>query len=660
MNATPMLKLTPYTKILIANRGEIALRVMRTARRMGYGVVAVYSDADADAAHVREADEAVAIGGAQPSQSYLNIDAIIAAAKTAGADAVHPGYGFLAENEDFAAACRDAGLVFIGPKAESIAAMGNKAGAKAIMLKAGVPCVPGYQGEDQSDAAMTREAERIGFPIMIKAVAGGGGRGMRLVKDAAALPDALRSARSEAASAFGDPTVILERAIVEPRHIEIQVFGDRYGHAIHLGERDCSVQRRHQKLIEEAPSPAVSEALREQMGTVAVDAVKAIGYEGAGTLEFLLDAQGNFYFMEMNTRLQVEHPVTEAITGLDLVELQLRIAAGEPLPLRQDDVQFHGHAIEVRLCSEDADHEFMPQSGRMALWRMPGELRVEHALQSGAEIPPYYDSMIAKIIAVGHSRDEARRKLIHGLDNTIAFGVTTNRGFLAACLRHPAFAAGEATTAFIAQHRDELVRALPEDAVPAVAVAALLLYVTDPYARPHRPGRSLAAVFPTQLRIELDGIPHSCEVVRERDGSYLATHDGGQVVFLIEELGACSIRFQAKGLSESAVFHRDGDRLFVQRLGVTSRIVDLTRAAPQRAASAGGDGKLRAALNGRIVAVLVQSGDTVTAGQPVLTLEAMKMEHVHLAPASGIIAIDVAEGEQVTTGRIVAEIEPAS
>ncbi|UYO42069.1 acetyl-CoA carboxylase biotin carboxylase subunit [Rhodopseudomonas palustris] len=652
--------MTPFSKILIANRGEIALRVMRSARRLGYGVVAVYSDADADAAHVRAADEAVAIGGAQPSQSYLNIPAIIQAAKTAGADAVHPGYGFLAENEDFAAACRDAGLVFIGPSAESIAAMGNKAGAKEIMLKAGVPCVPGYQGEDQSDAAMIREAERIGFPIMIKAVAGGGGRGMRLVQDAAALPDALRSARSEAQSAFGDPTVILERAILQPRHIEIQVFGDRYGGAIHLGERDCSVQRRHQKLIEEAPSPAVSEALREQMGTVAVNAVRAIGYEGAGTLEFLLDAEGNFYFMEMNTRLQVEHPVTEAITGLDLVELQLRIAAGEPLPLRQDDVTFKGHAIEVRLCSEDADHDFMPQSGRMALWRMPGELRVEHALQSGAEIPPYYDSMIAKVIAVGASRDEARRKLIHGLDGTIAFGVTTNRGFLAACLRHKVFAAGEATTAFIAQHRDELVRSLPDDAVPASAVVALLLYVTDRHAPPHRPGRSLAAVFPTRLKFELDGAEQACEVVRERDGSYVVSQEGQSVSFVIEELSAGSIRFQAKDLGESAVFHRDGDRLFVQRLGVQNSIVDLTRAAPQSAARGGGDGKLRAALNGRVVAVLVKAGDRVEAGQPVLTLEAMKMEHVHTAPGSGIITIDVAEGEQVTAGRIVAEIEAAT
>ena len=400
MNGGSM-KRRPFRNILIANRGEIALRIMRTARRLGYGVVAVYSDADRDALHVRCADQAIRIGEPLPAQSYLRVEAIIAAAKAAGADAVHPGYGFLAENEDFARACRDAGLVFIGPSPEAIKAMGNKAGAKTIMQAAGVPCVPGYQGADQSDAAMLAEAKNIGFPVMIKAVAGGGGRGMRLVADAAAFPDSLRSARSEAQGAFGDPTVILERAIVDPRHIEIQVFGDAFGHAIHLGERDCSVQRRHQKLIEEAPSPAVSPELRARMGAVAVAAVKSIGYEGAGTLEFLLDASGEFYFMEMNTRLQVEHPVTEAITGLDLVELQLRVASGEPLGLRQQDIQFSGHAIEVRLCSEDAGQDFMPQSGRMALWQMPDELRVEHALQSGSEIPPFYDSMIAKLISHG-------------------------------------------------------------------------------------------------------------------------------------------------------------------------------------------------------------------------------------------------------------------
>jgi geranyl-CoA carboxylase alpha subunit len=652
------IKRTPFHKILIANRGEIALRIMRTARRLGYAVVAVYSDADRDALHVREADEGVHIGGALPAQSYLRIEAIIAAAKTSGADAVHPGYGFLAENEEFAQACRDTGLMFIGPSPDAIKAMGNKAGAKAIMQGAGVPCVPGYQGADHSDATMLAEARKIGFPVMIKAVAGGGGRGMRLVTDAAAFPDALRSARSEAQGAFGDAGVILERAIPDPRHIEIQVFGDRHGNAIHLGERDCSVQRRHQKLIEEAPSPKVTPELRARMGAVAVAAIKSLRYEGAGTLEFLLDRSGEFYFMEMNTRLQVEHPVTEAITGLDLVELQLRVAAGEPLGLRQADIEFSGHAIEVRLCSEDAAHDFMPQSGRMALWQMPDGLRVEHALQSGSEIPPFYDSMVAKIISHGATRDEARRRLIHGLERTVAFGVTTNQAFLAACLRHPAFASGEATTAFIGKHRDDLL-APRKDAASEAALAALLLYVTDANAPLWRTGRTLAATFPIPVRIELDHGIHDLEIVRERDGTYVASIDGGECRFVIDELGRDAIRFWVNGVMESARFLRERDRLYILHRGVTLSVRDLTLAAPAEAAAAGGgDGKVRAAMSGRVVAVLVRQGERVAAGQPVMTLEAMKMEHVHTAPISGTIsAIDVVEGEQVTTGKVVVEIE---
>ncbi|WP_315722637.1 MULTISPECIES: acetyl-CoA carboxylase biotin carboxylase subunit [unclassified Bradyrhizobium] len=645
----------PFHKVLIANRGEIALRVMRTARRLGHGVVAVYSDADADAPHVRLADQAVRIGAPPPAQSYLNILAIIAAAKATGADAVHPGYGFLAENEDFARACTDAGLVFIGPSPEAIQAMGNKAGAKTIMQCAGVPCVPGYQGEDQGDEAMLREARRIGFPVMIKAVAGGGGRGMRLVRDAEAFPDLLRSARSEAAAAFGDGTVILEKAIANPRHIEIQVFGDSHGNAVHLGERDCSVQRRHQKLIEEAPSPAVGPELRARMGAVAVQAIKALGYEGAGTLEFLLDGDGQFYFMEMNTRLQVEHPVTEALTGLDLVEWQLRVAAGEPLPLRQEEIGFVGHAIEVRLCSEDADHDFMPQSGRMALWQMPEALRVEHALESGAEIPPDYDSMIAKLISHGRTREESRARLIAGLEQAIALGVTTNRSFLTSCLRHPAFAAGKATTAFIAAHRDEL-RA-PGVESSTVALAALLLSVSHPLAHPVRSGRSLAAAFATPLRFEIGGEIRECELLRERDGTFRVTQDGAEHRCEIVSLAADTVRVRLAGILESARFARDGDRLFVQHRGQTLQIHDLTLARPQSTAAAGGDGKVRAALNGRVVAVLVKPGDEVAAGQPVLTLEAMKMEHVHTSGIAGTVAaIEVAEGDQVTTGRIVVEI----
>jgi geranyl-CoA carboxylase alpha subunit len=662
-----VMKRTPYFKILIANRGEIALRIVRTARRLGYGVVAVYSDADRNALHVREADQAVRIGEALPAQSYLNIPAIIAAAKASGAGAVHPGYGFLAENADFAQACRDAGLVFIGPSPESIKAMGNKAGAKEIMRKAGVPVVPGYQGADQGDAVMLAEAKKIGFPVMIKAVAGGGGRGMRLVADAASFPDALRSARSEAKAAFGDGAVILERAIKDPRHIEIQVFGDRYGNAVHLGERDCSVQRRHQKLIEEAPSPAVSSRLRQKMGDVAVSAVRALRYEGAGTLEFLLDEGGEFYFMEMNTRLQVEHPVTEAITGLDLVELQLRVAAGEPLGLVQEEIRFTGHAIEVRLCSEDADHDFMPQSGTMARWQMPDSARVEHALQSGSEIPPFYDSMIAKIVSHGADREEARGKLICALENVIAFGVITNQAFLMACLRHPVFGQGETTTGFIGSHRDELVRGEHREEAPAegvaseAALAALLCHATHPHARNWRSGRTLAATFPIPLRVEIDGSVHDLELMRDREGGYRVGDGGRDYRFEIEETGAEMIRFRNGVVMERADYWRDGEQLWFLHRGVTHSVRDLTLAAPEATVTNGGDGKVRAAMNGRVVAVLVKPGDRVAAGQPVMTLEAMKMQHVHAAGIAGTVsAIDVAEGEQVAMGKIVVEIEAAA
>ena len=388
--------------------------------------------------------------------------------------------------------------------------------------------------------------------------------------------------------------------------------------------------------------------------------MKAIGYEGAGTLEFLLDGNGNFYFMEMNTRLQVEHPVTEAITGLDLVELQLRVAGGEPLPLKQEDIKFEGHAIEVRLCSEDAGHDFMPQSGTMALWQMPEGIRVEHALQSGSEIPPFYDSMIAKIISHGADRNEARGRLICGLEQVAAFGVTTNQGFLIDCLRHPAFARGEATTAFIGKHRDALLAPRAGESREA-ALAALLLYVTNPHAPPWRSGRSLAATFPLTSRIELGGHIHEIEIVRERDGTYVTGRNGDERRFEIEELGSDSIRFRSNGLMESARFLRQRDRLYILHKGTTLSVRDLTLAPPESAAAAGGDGKVRAAMNGRVVAVLVKPGEKVAAGQPVMTLEAMKMEHVHTAGVAGTVsAIDVAEGEQVTTGKIVVEIEAAA
>ena len=656
-----MSRATPFHKILIANRGEIALRIIRSARALGYRTVAVFSSADAGARHVREADQAVCIGEALPAQSYLRIDAIIAAARLSGADAVHPGYGFLAENEDFAQACCDAGLVFIGPSPQAILAMGNKAGAKRLMSQAGVPCIPGYQGEDQSEAVLSAEAARIGYPVMIKATAGGGGRGMRLVTEAAAFADALRSARSEAQSAFGDPEVILERAITQPRHIEIQVFADRHGHAIHLGERDCSVQRRHQKLIEEAPSPAVSPALRERMGACAVAAALAIGYEGAGTLEFLLDAQGEFFFMEMNTRLQVEHPVTEAITGLDLVEWQLRVAAGEPLPLAQHEVRFQGHAIEVRLCAEDADLGFMPQSGTMHAWRPAPALRIEHALQAGSAIPPFYDSMIAKVIAHGQTREEARRRLMTGLQDTVALGLTTNQRFLGACLAHPVFAAGGATTGFIGEQSDTLLAIDPAARARAQAIAAVLLQETGPHRWQGGQARRLAHTLAVLQRLSVNSEaldarltplgPHRFEV-RIGERSFAVR---------VDELTADHIRFDCDGLLEGAHYHRDGDHLWMHYQGLPCQVRDRSHQAPVRRIDVASDGRLRASMNGRVVEVLVAVGEQVSASQPMVTLEAMKMEHVHGAPMAGtVIAIHVSAGDQVGAAQIVAEIQAAA
>ncbi len=648
---------TPFHKILIANRGEIALRIMRSARALGYRTVAVYSLADAGSVHVRAADEAVCIGDPQPTESYLRVDRIIEAARLSGADAVHPGYGFLAENPALPRACADAGLVFIGPGADAMAAMGDKAAAKALMMEAGVPCVPGYQGEDQGEQRMREEAERIGYPLMIKATAGGGGRGMRLVHDASAFTDALRSARSEAEAAFGNPDVILERAIVNPRHIEIQVLADRLGNVIHLGERDCSVQRRHQKVVEEAPSPAVDADLRATMGEAAVRAARAIGYEGAGTLEFLLDGSGAFYFMEMNTRLQVEHPVTEFITGLDLVELQLRIAAGEPLPLEQDDVRFSGHSIEVRLCAEDVDKGFMPQSGIMVRWQTAEDVRVDHALESGAAIPSYYDSMIAKLISHGRDRDEARRKLIMALEDTVALGVVTNQRFLARCLAHTTFAAGAATTAFVEDHQDELLAMDQATEQRIDAVGAALLFAT--HGR-HTDAVTLTHRLPVLVRFERRGELTMVELVDHGRDRYTVTVDEQSYAIELLEHGADVLRFSLDGLVQLAWYHRHGDTLHLQYHGMPVSLNDHTYAAATRDAEDGGDGKIRASMTGRVVHVGVEIGDVVAAGQPVLTLEAMKMEHVHVAPVAGtVVAINAGVGDQVIASHLVAEIELA-
>ena len=650
-----MIKPTRFTKILIANRGEIALRVMRTAHAMGYTTVAVYSSADASALHVNQADQAVCIGGALPVESYLRIDAIIAAAEKTGADAVHPGYGFLAENADFARACRAAGLVFIGPSPDAIDAMGDKAGAKRLMLAAGVPCIPGYEGNDQSEARLIAEAARIGFPVMIKASAGGGGRGMRRVESPNNFSELLRSAKSEAQSAFGDATVILERAINNARHIEMQIFADRYGNAIHLGERDCSVQRRHQKLIEEAPSPAVTPALRQRMGQIAINAVKSINYEGAGTLEFLLDETGEFYFMEMNTRLQVEHPVTEAITGLDLVAMQLRVAAGEPLSLSQADVVFNGHAIEVRLCAEDARQSFLPQSGTLARWRVSEELRVEHALSAGIEIAPFYDSMMAKLISYGETRDEARRKLIRGLEETIALGVTTNLSFLSRCLAHPVFANGGATTAFIEVNGESLLQVDPKIVSLALAIAAMIFRSAVPN-HVISEGR-LSNSFPVPMRLEMNGQLSAATVTKNRARRFtVATKVTTCEIELIriDEDGA---RFRCGGVDDCVVFHRDSVQLSMQYAGNHFKFVDRTLEAPPRLEDKSGDGKIRASMNGRVVAVLVAADDQVSTGQPMIVIDAMKMEHVHAAPFAGKVAsIHVAVGDQVAARRTIAEV----
>jgi geranyl-CoA carboxylase alpha subunit len=422
-----------FNKILIANRGEIACRVMRTAQNLGYRTVAVYSAADSDARHVHVADEAVCIGPAQVNQSYLMIDSIIHAAQQTGADAIHPGYGFLSENADFARACEAAGIVFIGPTVEAIHLMGSKRLSKIAMLEAGVPCIPGYEGAAQDDDTLSREAERIGYPLMIKASAGGGGRGMRLVHASSELLAQIRTARSEAQNAFGSGELILERAVIQPRHVEIQVFGDQHGHIVYLGERDCSVQRRHQKVVEEAPCPVMTPELRQAMGEAAVKAAASVNYVGAGTVEFLLDQSGEFFFLEMNTRLQVEHPVTELITGQDLVAWQIRVAEGQPLPLKQDEIRLTGHAMEVRLYAEDAAHNFLPQTGTALRWEpaLRDGIRIDHGLVEGQVVSPFYDPMLAKVIAYGATREEARRKLVRAVEDCVLLGVNGNQRFLA-------------------------------------------------------------------------------------------------------------------------------------------------------------------------------------------------------------------------------------
>ena len=648
-----------FDKILIANRGEIACRIIRTAHALGYGTVAVVSEADADARHAALAGEAVLIGPPLAAMSYLKIDAILDAAARSGADAVHPGYGFLAENADFADACSGAGLAFIGPPAEAIRLMGSKRLSKLRMQEAGVPCVPGYDGEDQSDAALIAAAQEVGFPLMVKASAGGGGRGLRLVRSNGDLAGAIAAARSEAENAFGSGELILEKAVIAPRHVEIQIFADQHGNTIHLGERDCSVQRRHQKVIEEAPSPAVSEELRAAMGQTAVQAAEVVGYVGAGTVEFLLDSDRQFYFLEMNTRLQVEHPVTEEITGQDLVAWQLDIAAGKPLPLRQEDVAASGHAIEVRLYAEDPYRNFLPQTGRILRWRPAPNLRVDDGIVEGQEITPYYDSLVAKLIAHGRDREEARRRLIRGLEETVLLGPAHNAGWLGDLLRHPEFIAGAATTAFIDDHFPP-----EETSAPAPAPEHILLAAVLAFEKESQGGDGWRSAMPAMSHIDLRwGEDGQAQVVLQPAGArrYGVGLEGenavGELAILGDEDGR--LRIEMAGHFWPAHYAFEGDDVLLSVAGRSLRFREFT---PQAAAAEAhpDDGRLLAPMAGRILSVRMAEGSEVAKGDIVVILEAMKMEHEIKARSDGRIdQVAVQEGDQVDPRQLLAVVQIA-
>jgi len=650
-----------FASLLIANRGEIALRVQRSARRMGLRTVAVYSEGDREARHAREADAAVCIGAAAPRASYLNIAALLDAARRTGADAVHPGYGFLAESAAFAQAVIDAGLVWVGPPPRAIRVMGDKAEAKRLARDAGAPVLPGYDDADQSETALARAAESIGYPLMVKAAAGGGGRGMRLVRDAASLVTAITGARSEAEHAFGDGRLLLERALGAARHVEVQVFADAMGGCVHLGERDCSVQRRHQKLVEESPSPAVDSGLRARMAAAAMAVTRSVEYVGAGTVEFLLDADGGFWFMEMNTRLQVEHPVTELRTGIDLVEWQLRVAAGEALPLAQEDIRFSGHAIEVRLCAEDPAQDFLPQSGRILRWRPDEDLRVDHALEDGAEVPPYYDSMIAKMIAHAPTRGAARARLAAGLDRSVVLGVETNKAFLADVLRDARFAEGRATTGFL-QHSFRAAARRPDAA--AIAIAA----VVRAAERARRAGYgewmswSNSPERRMRARLRCAGLAAPADVAFGfADGIYRAEIDGREIRLRLLALGQYDARLELDGEHETSIaFAMQDDAIHLAFAGASFRFDDILHAPPARRASGPLDGRLTAPMNGRVVAINALPGARVEADQAVIVLEAMKMEHgLVLGAEARVIAVHVAPGMQVAPGRLLLEFEAA-
>ncbi len=654
------------TSLLIANRGEIACRIIRTCRRLGVRAVAVYSTADRDARHVREADAAYCIGAAAPSASYLSIPALIAAAKAANVEAVHPGYGFLSENADFADACAAAGLIFMGPSPHAIRLMGSKSAAKALMAEAGVPVVPGWQGEAQDDANLQARADALGYPLMIKAVAGGGGRGMREVADAAGFVAALSACRREAASAFGDDKVLLERLITRPRHIEVQIFGDSHGEVVHLFERDCSLQRRHQKLVEEAPAPGLAGSDRQAMAAAACAAAKAVNYVGAGTVEFIREADGRFYFMEMNTRLQVEHPVTEMITGLDLVEWQIRIASGEALPLRQADITCTGHAFEFRLCAEDPAHGFLPSSGRFGLFDVPPQdagLRLDSGFEAGDNLPPDYDSMFAKLIVHGATRDEALMRARAALAGCHISGPATNITFLHALADVAAFRQGGYDTGLFARCGDSLVAAPPPDQAPALAAMIELLVEAaapntqgSPWARRDswRLGPAVARPLSFSshgetLTILATACGEGCWQLAGATGTWRATgrlRDAHHADIALDQT-----RFRV-------TFTRDATSCRVFFDGHDLRFESLARLCWQ-SDEAGAHGSLLAPMPGRIMAQLVSIGAEVEAGAVLVIMEAMKMEHHLRSPHAGTLtALAGKVGDQVEQGRELARVTP--
>jgi len=651
-----------FDKILIANRGEIACRVIRTARRLGIRTVAVYSEADTNALHVQLADEAHLIGPAPAAESYLLGSRIIEAARASGAGAIHPGYGFLSENAAFAEACAAAGITFIGPKPAAIRAMGSKAESKRLMEAAGVPLVPGYHGAGQDDAALVQAAQAIGFPVLVKASAGGGGKGMRVVREAAELDGAIAGARREAKAAFGDDSLLLERYLDHPRHVEIQVFCDRLGNGVYLFERDCSLQRRHQKVIEEAPAPLLPDEIRRAMGEAAVAAAKAVDYEGAGTVEFLFQ-DGRFYFIEMNTRLQVEHPVTEMISGQDLVEWQLAVAAGRPLPLGQHELVRNGHAFEARLYAEDAGRDFLPATGRLVHFRPPAatrHVRVDTGVQEGDEVSAFYDPMIAKLIVWGEDRDCALRHLRRALADTELAGLTTNVGFLAAIAGHPAFAAFEVDTGFIDRHRATLLpppQAVP-DAALAFAAAALLLEREDNAARaaarsgdPHSPwhhtgGWRLNDDNHHDFRL-MDGDVQRLATVHFRTEGWDMDLPSGSLRVRGAVRDGRRITAEVGGERRSASVVVQGLDIAVLLDGANWRL-KLDDPSAKAADQDGGGGSLTAPMTGRVVQVLVAAGDHVERGRALLVVEAMKMEHTIAAPAAGtVVEVLYAVGDQV-------------